>query len=189
MGMQKDLDPLRQLLRTEACWLAQRSAGAGRGVGTVGEIAALADEIWPTLMAQWKAFAPKGEEIAFKCRALMLDGERSLSEALCLVDRMRAWKPDGKGTLSAAFCAALCKYDAGMRADARQDDIAAWIEWNRAMKQRLRVELANTKDVTEKAQIILQLTVCYRYRRHLPFSPPLSRKALQEPEVKVDVDI
>ena len=188
MKTAKSADTKGQLLRTEACrlalWATRKSC-----VRSSGDLVKLADEMWPALMAWWKAYDAQGEEVAYKCRALMLaDGEFS-DEAMRLVDRMRGWKPDDERCLTAAFCAALCKYNAGMRVGARQEDVSAWIEWNRAMKQYLQGKLANAKDVSEKSQIILQLTVSYRYRRSLPCLSPSPCNAPRQPEVKVEVDI
>ena len=181
MQQQKDDDPSSQLLRVEACWLAQATARH--------DLAAMANEMMPKLMAWWRTFDAKGEDIAYKCRALMLGNGSPHGEALPLLEQMRNWKPSEERSLTASFCAALCKHSAGMCANARPGDINAWREWNLAMKVYLPSKLTTAGDVSTKALRILQETVTYRYRRSLPRPSPSPRKAPRQPEVQVEVDI
>ena len=181
MQQQKDDDPSSQLLRVEACWLAQATARH--------DLVAMANEMMPKLMAWWRAFDAKGEDIAYKCRALMLGNGSPQGEALPLLDQMRNWKPDEERSLTASFCVALCKHSAGMCANARPGDINAWREWNLAMKAYLPSQLTAAGDVSTKALRILQETVTYRYRRSLPRPTQTPSKPPRPPEVQVEVDI
>ena len=181
MQQQKDDDPSSQLLRVEACWLAQATARH--------DLAAMANEMMPKLMAWWRAFDAKGEGIAYKCRALMLGNGSPQGEALPLLDQMRNWKPSEERSLTASFCVALCKHNAGMCANARPGDINAWREWNLAMKVYLPSQLTAAGDVSTKALRILQETVTYRYRRSLPRPTQPPRQPPRQPEVQVEVDI
>ena len=181
MQQQKDDDPSSQLLRVEACWLAQATARH--------DLVAMANEMMPKLMAWWRAFDAKGEDIAYKCRALMLGNGSPQGEALPLLDQMRNWKPGEERSLTASFCVALCKHSAGMCANARPGDINAWREWNLAMKAYLPSQLTAAGDVSTKALRILQETVTYRYRRSLPRPTQTPSKPPRPPEVQVEVDI
>ena len=181
MQQQKDDDPRSQLLRVEACWLAQATARH--------DLAAMANEMMPKLMAWWRVFDAKGEDIAYKCRALMLGNGSPQGEALPLLDQMRNWQPSEERSLTASFCIALCKHSAGMCANARPEDINAWREWNLAMKAYLPSKLTTVGDVSTKALRILQETVTYRYRRSLPRPTRTPSKVPRRPEVQVEVDI
>ena len=84
-----------------------------------------------------------------------------------------------------SLCATLCKYVAGVRADARSEDLQAWTEWDTALKRYLKERLANAVDVSEKVLIILQLTAPYRYW-HTVQAPS---KHVRPSAVPVEVDI
>ena len=166
------------------------------------------------------------------CLAMQLLGFGDSSEVREALEYMKDWYPsftaDGIGTVKQkdainpqyyCYYATQCKYQAGMKRDATENDHMAWLKWNEEMKRFYPPSIKNlpekvvgpdgkehdqgyfenddrwsTRPVMDSCLVALQLMVYYRY---LPTMQTRAGEVEPEPpsnvpvmdEVEVDVDI
>ena len=150
------------------------------------------------------------------CLCMQLLGYMNEPEVKAALDTMRGWLPlfegEAKGGLVAGgpmpgtapqyygYYAAQCKYQAGMCAGAKPENVKSWQDWNMAMKKKYpqSIELdGEIADANGKMQpcgfwskgynnkymgtclIALQLMVYYRY---LPTTQTEAAKAIDTPD-------
>ena len=193
-SLPKGKDLFQRLLMTEALKAAQSARLTNGMEGQLAET--------------WELTEAAGDEIAFKCLGLMRTAGVTNVSVMAALDAMRDWMP-GERDLRVEYAAMECKWQAGMRTNARPEDVKAWIEWNRAMKTMYPTAMVRLPDQVDangrktaiglwkkqgygdlQATCLIALQLMAHPGRHLETESPLrERPSRRQPEVKVQVDI